>query len=376
MVKAITLLGSTGSIGRQTLDIAGRLSLPVKALAAKSSAELMEAQARRFLPELAVLSDAGAARELRVRLADTPVRVSDDPCEAAAIDGADCAVAAMSGVAGLRPVLCAIDSGKNIALANKETLVVGGEAVTMRARARGVLLLPVDSEHSAIFQCLNQRGDNPLEKIILTASGGPFFGKTREFLRTVTPEMALRHPNWSMGAKVTVDSATMMNKGLEIIEAARLFGVAPDDIEVTVHRQSIVHSMCAFADGAVIAQLGLPDMRLPILYALTWPDRADAGLPRLKMSDMQKLTFEPHDAEAFPAVELARRAAACGKTAVLNGADEAAVAAFLAGRIAFPRITELVAEAVSALPAPDGSDIEQLIEADGRGARFVNERIV
>ncbi len=375
MVKGIALLGSTGSIGRQTLDVAGRLSLKVSSLAAYKNVELIEAQARRFSPKVVSMGDKGAAAELKIKLADTSVRVSDDPCDAASVDSADTAVAAMSGVAGLIPTVAAIESGKNIALANKETLVVGGDAVTGLARKKGVRLLPVDSEHSAIFQCLNQMGDNPLKRIILTASGGPFFGKDGDFLKTVTPEMALKHPNWSMGAKVTVDSSTMANKGLELIEAMRLFNADPDDIEICVHRQSIVHSMVEFCDGAVIAQLGLPDMRLPILYALSYPDRVDAELPRLNISDMASLTFEKPNEEVFPATAIARRAAKEGKTAIFNGADEAAVAAFLEGKLSFCGISELLGLAVESLPTPDGESISELLAADRAGREFVSERV-
>ena len=373
MSKRISILGSTGSIGRQSLDVIAACGMSVAALTANSSVERMEEQARQFKPELAVLMDEKAAADLRVRLADTNVRVlsgMEGLLEAAAIPSADTVITAVVGMVGLRPTLAAIREGKRIALANKETLVCAGGLVMEAARRRGVHILPVDSEHSAIFQCVQAAQGNPLAKIILTASGGPFFGKTAEELKTVTREQALHHPNWSMGAKITTDSATMMNKGLELIEAMWLYGLPQEQIEIVVHRESIVHSLIEFADGAVLAQLGVPDMRLPIQYALTYPARVPCKVSRLSLAEAGKLTFCAPDDEAFPAMRLARAAAARKGSAgaALNGANEAAVGLFLDGKLPFWRIPGLVEAAMADVPFRAKPTLDEILETD-RAAR-------
>jgi len=322
MTKNIVLLGSTGSIGRQTLDVAERLGIRVIALSAHSNAELLAKQAKKFGVAHTCLSS------------ETP----DKLCEFAKMP--DCTVVnAVVGVAGLRPTLAALDCGNPVALANKETLVAGGELVMAKSREKGVPIIPVDSEHSAIFQCLNGRGD--ISKIILTASGGAFRGYSEDRLKQVTKEQALRHPNWDMGAKVTVDSATLMNKALELIEAVRLFGVTENMIEVVIHPESVVHSAVEFADGAVIAQMSVPDMRLPIQYALTYPERLPSPAKQLSLPELGKLTFEEADSISL---DLAREAVRLGGNApaILNAADDVAVDLFLRGKIAFYEITGLI----------------------------------
>ncbi len=346
-MKEIVLLGSTGSIGTQTLEVCRLHGYRVKALSAHSRAELLERQAREFRPEAVCIGNDGF-RDLKARLADTNIRVlcgQEGLCELAEIS-CDITVNAVVGMAGLRPTLAAIDAGNTVGLANKETMVAGGALVTEAAERKKVRILPIDSEHSAIFQSLMGNEGNKIEKILLTASGGPFFGYTRERLRDVTLEQALRHPNWSMGWKITVDSATLMNKGLELIEAVWLFGVRPEQIEILVHRQSIVHSAVEYEDGAVIAQLGTPDMKIPIQFALTYPQRLPGASKRLSLCDVGSLTFERPDEDVFRCLPLARRAIAEGGNApcALNSANEAAVAAFLGGKIPFYRIPELVGE--------------------------------
>ncbi|MBS7316319.1 MAG: 1-deoxy-D-xylulose-5-phosphate reductoisomerase [Clostridiaceae bacterium] len=366
-MKTIAVLGSTGSIGTQTLDVAAKLGIPVAALAAHSHAKLLEEQARQFSPSFVALADPDAGRELKIRLADTSIRVGIGDaavCEAACLG--ETAVTAMVGIAGLRPTLAAIDAGREIALANKETLVCAGELVMPRARQRGVAILPVDSEHSAIFQCLAAGRRSEVAKIHLTASGGPFFGKTYTETYHFTREEALRHPNWAMGAKITVDSASMMNKGFEVCEAMHLYGVPIEQIEVVVHRESIVHSMVEFCDGSVIAQLSNPDMRLPIQYALTYPERLPCPVRPLHLTELARLTFFPPDLEAFPCLALAYDAIRRGGNAcaVLNGANEAAVAAFLRGDIPFGRIPELVSRALDTVPHAPLSGLGDVLEAD------------
>ncbi len=366
-MKTISILGSTGSIGTQTLDVAARLRIPVTALAAHSNAVLLEKQARQFSPLFVALADETAGRELRLRLADTPIRVGAGEaavCEAACLG--DTAVTAMVGIAGLRPTLSAIDAGRNIALANKETLVCAGELVMPRAAARGVAILPVDSEHSAIFQCLAAGRREDVAKIHLTASGGPFFGKSREETYAFTKAEALRHPNWSMGAKITVDSASMMNKAFEVCEAMHLYGVSLSQIEVVIHRESVVHSLVEFRDGSVLAQLSNPDMRLPIQYALTYPERLSSPVRPLDLTALANLTFYPPDRNAFPCLSIAYSAIRRGGNAcaVLNGANEAAVAAFLRGEIPFGRIPELVSHALDTVPHAPIITIEDVIAAD------------
>ena len=374
--RSISLLGSTGSIGRQTLEVAAALDLPVRALTAHRSVELLEEQARRFQPELAVCVDEAAAADLKVRLSDTSVRVLSGEVgllEAATVASADTVVTAVVGIAGLRPTLAAIRAGKRIALANKETMVCAGELVMAEARRWGAEIVPVDSEHSAIFQCLQgckDRGE--VKRLILTASGGPFFGRSREELEGVTLEQALKHPNWAMGAKITVDSATLMNKGLEFIEAMRLYELPPEKISIVVHRESIVHSLVEYCDNAVLAQLGAADMRLPIQYALTWPERAPGPAEPLDLLTCPSLTFQAPDPEAFPCLALALEAARTGgtATAILNGANEAAVGLFLDRRIGFMDIARQVERAMERVPAVQSPGLEEIFRADqaARGA--------
>ena len=375
-MKKIAILGSTGSIGTQTVDILPAVDAEVVALTTNKRINLLEEQARRLHPKMVCAFDADAARDLKVKLADTNIRVltgMDGLTACAAESGADIVVTAVVGMVGLLPTLAAIDAGKDIALANKETLVCAGELVMRAAREKGVKILPVDSEHSAIFQCAQAAQGNRLAKIILTASGGPFFGWTAEEMRGVTREQALAHPNWTMGAKITIDSATMMNKGLELIEAMWLYDMDPADIEIVIHRESIVHSAVEFDDGAVIAQLGLPDMRLPIQYALTWPARVPCKVPRLSLTEAAKLTFYAPDEAAFPALGLARRAAAQkgDRGAVLNGANEAAVGLFLAGQIGFTDIAARVAQAMDAIPYQPAVTLEDVLAADAEARRLV-----
>ncbi len=369
----LSLLGATGSIGKQTLDVVEKLGLPVCALAAGRSVRPMEEAARRFRPKLAVLYDEGAAGDLRVRLADTPVKVlsgMEGLEEAASLPEADTVLAAMSGAVGLRPALRAIEAGKKLALANKETLVCAGELVTGKAKAAGVPLLPVDSEHSAIFQCL--QGGGAVRRVLLTASGGPFRKFSAAELEKVTKEDALRHPNWNMGPKITVDSATLMNKGLEFIEAMWLFGLRPEQITVLIHPQSVVHSAVEFADGAVIAQLGSPDMRLPIQLALTWPERKPCPAPALDLTKTAPLTFEEPDLARFPCLRLAMdcaRRRGTADCAVMNAANEEAVRAFLAGRIGFLQIYSVVERVTEALSGLPGGSLEEIIAADAAARR-------
>ena len=375
-MKKIAILGSTGSIGTQTVDILPSIDAQVTALTTNKRIGLLEPQARALRPKMVCAFDEAAARDLKIKLADTDIRVlsgMDGLTACAAESGADIVVTAVVGMVGLLPTLAAIDAGKDIALANKETLVCAGELVMRAAREKGVKILPVDSEHSAIFQCAQAAQGNRIAKILLTASGGPFFGKTAAEMQGVTREQALRHPNWSMGAKITIDSATMMNKGLELIEAMWLYDMDPADIEIVVHRESIVHSAVEFADGAVIAQLGTPDMRLPIQYALTWPARVPCRAPHLSLTEIAKLTFYPPDYEAFPALELARRAARekGDRGAVLNGANEAAVGLFLAGQIGFTDIAARVAQAMDAIPYQPAVTLEDVLAADAEARRLV-----
>lgn len=376
MTKTITILGSTGSIGRQTLSVADELGLRVAALTAERNVELLEAQCRQYRPELAVLTDEAAAEELKVRLADMNIRVlagAEALCEAAALPEADTVVVAVCGFAALRPTLTAIHEKKRIALANKETMVCAGQIMQAAARESGAEIIPVDSEHSAIFQCLTGR-EGELHKILLTGSGGPFRGWTREETRDVTPEMAVRHPNWSMGAKISVDSATMMNKGLEFIEAMHLFGVTPDDIQVLIHPESVVHSMVELLDGTVIAQLGVPDMGLPIQYALTYPERRPSRSDRLDFTAYPGgLHFYAPDLEALPCLALAMRCARTGGTAptVMNAANEVAVHLFLDHKIGYHSIYESVAAAVEAIAPVTAPDLDVIRAADQEARAFV-----
>ena len=374
MSRRIALLGSTGSIGRQALEVIEACGMSVAALTANRSVELLERQARRFRPELTVAADEKAASDLRVRLADTDIRVASGQeglLEAAALESADTVLTAVVGVAGLEPTLCAVRRGKRIALANKETMVCAGQLVMDEADRCGAEIVPVDSEHSAIFQCLQGSGDRrEVRRLILTASGGPFYGWSREQLREVTLSQALKHPNWAMGAKITVDSATLMNKGLEFIEAMRLYRMPPEKISIVVHRESIVHSLVEYCDNAVLAQLGAADMRLPIQYALTWPERTIGPARPLDLLHCPPLTFGMPDCEAFPCLAIAMEAARTGgtATAILNGANETAVGLFLEERIGFMDIPALVERAMSVVPVVQAPQLEQVMAAD-RAAR-------
>lgn len=374
-MKTIALLGSTGSIGRQSLEVAETLGLTVTALTANRSVERLEAQCRKFRPRLAVCMDPAAAGELKLRLADTGIRVAggmEGLLEAAALDGTDVVLTAVMGMVGLRPTLAALELGRRVALANKETLVCAGELVMETARRCGGEVVPVDSEHSAIFQCLQGcRDRGEIRRLILTASGGPFFGKKREELEGVTVEQALRHPNWSMGAKITVDSATMMNKGLEVIEAMRLYEMPLEKISVVIHRESIIHSLVEYCDNAILAQLGSADMRLPIQYALTWPERTCGPAAPLDLLNCPPLTFAPPDEENFPCLALAKAAARTGgtATAILSGANEAAVGDFLAGKIGFGEIVRRVARAMDAVPAVQSPTLDEILAADAAARR-------
>ena len=374
MRRTLSVLGSSGSIGRQALDVAAVCGHEVAAITVNRSAPMAEEQARRFRPRLAVAVDEDAAADLRTRLADTEVKVlsgREGLLEAASLPGADTVVTAIVGVAGLEPTLAAIACGKRIALANKETLVCAGELVMARARETGAEIVPVDSEHSAIFQCLQGcRDRGEVRRLILTASGGPFFGWSREELAGVTKAQALKHPNWAMGAKITIDSATLMNKGLEFIEAMRLYAVPPEQIQIVVHRESIIHSLVEFGDGAILAQLGSADMRLPIQYALTWPERTPGPAKPLDLLSCPPLTFQRPDPEAFRCLGLALECAKRGgtSTAILNGANEAAVGLFLEDKIGFLDIPRLVEEALARVPVLDGPGLDQILEAD-RAAR-------
>ena len=380
-MKKLSLLGSTGSIGTQALQVVQNLreqgeKWEVAALAARSSVNRLEEQARKFHPEVVADFDEGAALSLRQSLRDTDIQVlsgMEGLCEAAAWPGADLTLNAVVGMVGLQPTLAALQAGKALALANKETLVAGGAIVMEAARKRNLPILPVDSEHSAIFQCLQgcpERG--ALKKLVLTASGGPFFGRSRQELAGVTREQALRHPNWDMGAKITIDSATMMNKGLEVMEASWLFDLPEHRIEVVVHRESVIHSMVEYQDNAVVAQLGVPDMAVPIQYALTYPRRMPSPAGELDLCALGKLTFYPPDREAFPCLELCREALRRGGLvpAAANGANEQAVALFLEGKIGFLDIPRLV-EAAMDRQDPGVVTLEAVLEADREARAFV-----
>ena len=376
--RCISLLGSTGSIGRQALEVIAAEDMAVAALTANRAVNRLEEQCRRFRPALAVMMDPAAASDLRVRLADTGIRVAagmDGLLEAAVLPQADTVLTAVVGIVGLRPTLSAVEAGKRIALANKETLVCGGELVMDGAARSGAEIVPVDSEHSALFQCLQGcRDRGAVRRLILTASGGPFWGWTAEQLDRVTVEQALAHPNWSMGAKISVDSATMMNKGLEFIEAMRLYRMPPEKISIVIHRESIIHSLVEYSDHAILAQLGAPDMRLPIQYALTWPRRSEGVAKPLDLLTCPPLTFHAPDCEAFPCLRLALEAARTGgtATAVLNGANEAAVGQFLAGKLSFAGIAQKVEEALAAIPAVQSPGLEEILAADEAARALVN----
>ena len=370
MTRTISILGATGSIGRQSLEVIAACGIRAAALTTNRNVKLLEEQCRCFLPELAVAFDPQAAAELKIRLADTPVRVAqgmDGLLEAAALPQADTVLTAVVGMVGLRPTLAAIAQGKRIALANKETLVCAGELVMEEAARCGAQIVPVDSEHSALFQCLQGNRDRgEVKRLILTCSGGPFFGRSTEELRGITRADALQHPNWSMGAKITVDSATLMNKGLEFIEAMRLYQMPPEKILIAIHRESIIHSLLEYCDNAILAQLGTPDMRLPIQYALTWPERCPGPAKELDLFSCPPLTFARPDLETFRCLKLALEAAERGglACAVLNGANEAAVGLFLQEKIGFCEIADRVAQALSRVPQGDHRDLDAILAAD------------
>ena len=379
MTNTIAVLGSTGSIGRQTLDVANQLGLRVAVLTAHTRVEQMEKQARKFRPRLAVMTDETAARDLAVRLSDTDVRVMGGQAaleEAAVFSEADTVVTAVVGMVGLKPTLAAIREKKRIALANKETLVCAGELVMDAAEESGAEMIPVDSEHSAIFQCLQGCADKrEVKRLILTCSGGPFYGMNRIEAGKMTKADALKHPNWKMGPKITVDCATLMNKGLEVIEAMRLYRLPLEQVDVVIHRQSIVHSLVEFRDGAVLAQLGTPDMRLPIRYAMTYPEREESPLEPLDLLSCPPLTFDRPDREVFPCLALAEKAAVRGGTAcaVLNGANEKAIQLFLEGKIGFYDIFYLTERAVEALPVVKKPTLEEILAADQAAREIVSK---
>lgn len=380
MVNAISILGSTGSIGRQTADAASRLGIPVLALAARRDVDRLEQQARIFRPKYIGVFEPAAASELRTRLADTDIEIGEGEeglVAAALVEGADCVVTGVSGSIGLKPTLAAINTGRRIALANKETLVCAGEIVMAESRRCGAEIIPVDSEHSAIFQCLTGRKKEELSRILLTGSGGPFRGWTAGQTASVTPEQAVRHPRWNMGAKISIDSATMMNKGLEFIEAMHLFSVAPDRIRVVIHPESAVHSMVELIDGTVIAQLAVPDMELPIQYALTWPDRCISATPAPDFAVWGTLHFEDPDLDKLPCLRLAMDCARRGGTApcILSAANEIAVAAFLGHRTGYNDIYRLVASAVEDAELCDHPAIEEILEADAWAREHVRREL-
>ena len=378
MIHSISVLGSTGSIGRQSLAAAERLGIRVEALTAQKSVGLLEEQIRKFRPSYAAVYDKNAAAALRVAVADLDVEIGEglEGLRRAATVDCEGVVTAVSGSVGLRPTLDAIAAKKRICLANKETLVCAGSIVMAAAREAGAEIVPVDSEHSAIFQCLEGRREQ-LHKILLTGSGGPFRGWTREQTASVTPEQAVRHPNWHMGAKISVDSATMMNKGLEFIEAMHLFSVTPDDIQVVIHPQSVIHSMVELVDGTVLAQMAVPDMGLPIQYAMTWPDRAPSPYERLDFWKMRDMTFQTPDPAKTPCLALAMYCARRGgiAPAVMSAANEAAVALFLAGKIGYNDIYDRVAAAVERMPSLAEPTMEDILAADAEARRLAGQAI-
>lgn len=379
MVKSISVLGCTGSIGRQTIAVAEHIGMPVVALTANRKIDMLEEQARRLHPKFVAVYDEEAAKQFKIAVADTDIQVGsgmEGLIQAATMEETDCVVTAVSGAVGLKPTLAAIDAKKRIALANKETLVCAGDIVMARAAEKGAEIVPVDSEHSAIFQCLMGREKGELHKILLTGSGGPFRGKARAELEDVTPEQAVKHPNWSMGAKISVDSATMMNKGLEFVEAMHLFGVTPDDIQVVIHPQSVIHSMVELVDGTVIAQLGVPDMGLPIQLALTYPQRCPSMFARLDFTTLQSLSFEAPDYEKTPCLKLAMDCARLGGTApcVMSAANEVAVGLFLRHQLGYNRIYDAAASAVEKVGVVKNPDLETILAADAAARAYVLEK--
>ncbi len=377
MVKRVSVLGSTGSIGRQSLDIISRMDVQISALTAGSNVERMAQQCRQFHPELAVMASYEDAMHLKAAISDLETEIAwgeEGLVRAATMQSADCVITAVVGMLGLKPTLAAIRAGKRIGLANKETLVCAGELVMAEAKKYGAEIIPVDSEHSAIFQCLMGCTEpREVSRLLLTCSGGPFFGMTKQKLETVTKADALKHPNWKMGAKITIDCATLMNKGLEVIEAMRLYALPLEQVDVVIHRQSIVHSLVEFVDGAVMAQLGAPDMRLPIQLALTYPQRQACPVDKLDLTKCGALSFCEPDMEAFPCLALARACAKAGGNAcpVMNGANEAAVALFLEDKIGFYDIYRLVSGAVDAVPFISNPNLEQILESDRLAREYV-----
>ena len=378
-MKRVSILGATGSVGLQALDVCARCGYAPFALTANQNARALADAVRRYGAEYAAIADESSAKELRLLVSDLPVKVLTGPqgvCEAAGLAGADIVLNAIVGIAGLRPTLAAIAAGKDVALANKETLVAAGEIVMRAAAEKGVHILPVDSEHSAVWQCV-QGGEAFVRQILLTASGGPFFGYDRQALRAVELREALCHPNWNMGPKITVDSATMMNKGLELIEAVHLFRVPPESVSILVHRQSIVHSLVEFTDGSVLAQLGVPDMRMPIQYALTWPQRVPAPVERLDLAKVATLTFDAPDELVFTTIPLCRRAIASGGNlpAMLNGANEQAVRAMLAGEIRFVELFTLLERVYAQFRFIESPSLDSILESDRAARDLVIEQI-
>lgn len=381
MVNSLSILGSTGSIGTQTLDVADKLNLKVSALTASTNIELLEEQVRKYEPELAVVFNEEKAKEFKNNIKDTNTRVlsgMDGLIEAATLENADLVVNSVVGMVGLKPTLAAANAKKDIAFANKETLVTGGKLVCDAVKKNGVKLLPVDSEHSAIFQCLQGMPEKKmLKKLILTASGGPFFGKTVEDLKNVTVNEALNHPNWSMGAKITIDSATMMNKGLEIIEARWLFDVQPENIDVVVHRESIIHSLIEYVDNSVIAQLGLPDMRIPIQYAITYPKRYESPVGELSLAQIGKMTFFEPDYDTFKCLRVCKKALSLGgvATAIANGANEEANHLFREGKITFLEIGDLVMGAIDNIDNFEPLCVDDVLKADKLAREYVLSKL-
>ena len=377
MVKCVSILGSTGSIGRQSLDVIEKLGIRVGALTAGSSVERLAEQCRKYLPELAVVATPESADALHKLISDLPIEIAygeEGLIRAATVESADCVITAVVGMIGLKPTLAAIRAGKRIGLANKETLVCAGELVMAEAKKYNAKIIPVDSEHSAIFQCLmGNHSKEQIKKLILTCSGGPFFGMTRNELASVTKADALKHPNWKMGPKITIDCATLMNKGLEVIEAMRLYGLPLSQVDVVIHRQSVVHSLVEYVDGAVMAQLGSPDMRLPIQLSLTYPERVACPVAPLDLLTCGDLTFHKPDTEAFPCLALARQCASAGGTAcpVMNGANEEAVNLFLHDRISFYGIYDLVSLAVDKIPFIQNPTLEEILDADRQARECV-----
>lgn len=378
MEKIISILGSTGSIGTQSLTVCKKMGYRVKAITAHSNWKLMEEQIRQFHPEKAVLTDMEAAQKLKEAVSDTATIVlsgMDGVLEVASDPQQDTVINALMGVAGLKPTVCAIEAGNNVALANKETLVAGGKLVTELVKKKGVLLTPIDSEHSAIFQCLQGNESKSVKRLIITASGGPFYGKSRSELAGIKKEQALKHPNWSMGAKITIDSSTLMNKGLEFIEAMWLFSMPPEKIDVVVHPQSIIHSMVEYVDGSVMAQMGAPDMMIPIQYALTWPHRYESPAKHLDLLSCGDLTFKKPDTKTFTCLADCIEAAKRGGLypCVLNGANEEAVSLFLQDKIGYLDLFDAVRQALDHFDLGDYNSVEEVLEADRKAREFVRE---